>query len=350
MTTPASHPISSKLRCIVRPLAFTAGLALIFGAFYAIGYERYESRQIRSDRKNLARMATGNGVVFGSSHAFNLLPEEIGFEGVNLSHGGQDLFEMVYMARAVKRAAPELETVFFTLSYFSFALDNAAFFLDGTQSRIGRRIVMYSAFPTLGFVPGDASSWVKGVLSPVITRDHWKSIFWPTGSRKGAFPEASDLPPDPKRDRGSGSSKPLGGHARRRCKEYATLMRNMASNHPDLENDAFEALRDISMDLEKAGVRVVLVTVPYYETYNECFDAKRQALTRRLAKRVAAETGAEYIDAGNEPDFTSTRRYFHNSDHMNREGKLAFSRWLGERLALKKHDDLERGSRGRGRR
>ena len=97
-----------------------------------------------------------------------------------------------------------------------------------------------------------------------------------------------------------------------------------------------EALRDVSRDLERSGVRVVLVTVPYYETYNECFDERRQRLTRRLAKRVAAETGAEYIDAGEHPDFTRTREYFRNSDHMNRDGKIAFSRWLGQELARKK--------------
>jgi hypothetical protein len=336
MTTPASPPTSSKFRCIVRPLAFTAGLALIFCALYVIGYKRYESYQIRSDRKNLARMATGNGVVFGSSHGFNLLPEEVGFEGVNLSHGGQDLFEMVYMARAVKRAAPELETVIFTLSYFAFALDNAAYLSKGTQSRIGRRIVMYASFPSFGFVPGDATSWVKGNLSPVVTRDHWKSVLWPTGSRE-ATPKGSDLPPDPKSDRGSASLSSLESHARRRCKQYSRLMRNMAKNHEGLDDDAFEALRDVSRDLEKAGVRVVLVTSPYYETYNACFDAKRQALTRRLARRVARETGAEYIDASNEPGFTRTREYFRNSDHMNRDGKIEFSRWLGQQLALAKH-------------
>ena len=150
------------------------------------------------------------------------------------------------------------------------------------------------------------------------------------------MPEASDLPPDPKKDRGTARRTSLESHALRRCQQYSRLMRNMNANHPGLADDAFEALRDVSRDLERAGVRVVLVTVPYYETYNECFDARRQALTRRLAKRIASETGAEYIDAGKDEDFTRTREYFRNSDHMNRDGKIAFSRWLGQRLARAK--------------
>jgi hypothetical protein len=319
-------------RCWWRPVAFTTGLVVIFGLLYAAGYSRYESPQVKADREALARMATGNGVVFGSSHGFNILPEKAGLDGVNLAHGGQDVFEMVYMARAVKRAAPNLETVLFTISYFTFSLDNAIVKPGGAQPRLGRRLVMYAAFPSFDFVPGDASAWVKGLLSPVVTRDHWKSILWWDGSRP-AFPSASDLPPNPKRDRRVANASFIVTHATNRCKSYAKAMRNAEAFHSGLHEDAFETLRDVSQDLEDAGVRVVLVTPPYFETYNACFDAKRQALARRLATRVAKETGAEYIDASKHPEFSTTLEYFSNSDHMNRTGKVAFSRWLEQRLA-----------------
>jgi hypothetical protein len=309
-----------------------AGLALVTGALYAVGHGPYESPQVRSDRENLAQMATGKAVVFGSSHGFNVLPETANLDGVNLSHGGQDVFEMVYMARAVKRAAPRLETVIFTISYFTFVFDNAAYLKRGTQTRIGRRIVMYAAFPSFGFVPGDASSYAKGLLAPVITRDHWRSVLWPGGSKKDALPDASDLPPSARHDLHVASESEIASYAKRRCKQYAGLMRNMTSNHPHLEADTFNALKDVSQELEDAGVRVVLVTPPYYETYNACFDSKRQALTRKLASRVAKETGAEYFDAGRLPELAENRQFFRNSDHMNHEGKTAFSRWLGKKL------------------
>jgi hypothetical protein len=334
MTDAPLEPATRRtLRCAYPALAFGVGFASIVCALYALGHSRYESPQVRSDRKNLARMQTGTGVVFGSSHGFNLLPEELGFEGANLSHGGQDAFEMIYMARAVKRSAPRLEIAIFTLSYFTFAFDNAAYVQRGTQSRVGRRIGMYSAFPSLGFVPGDGSSYVKGLLYPVVTRDHWKSLLWPDESDRAVYTKASDLPPNPKTDKHVASERELATHARRRCSQYRKLTRNMTSNHEDLDNDVYVALRDVSRELEGAGIRVVLLTPAYFDTYNACFNARQQASMRRLAKRLANQTGAEYIDAGRAPEFASKREFFRNSDHMNGAGKVEFSRWLSRQLA-----------------
>jgi hypothetical protein len=85
-------------------------------------------------------------------------------------------------------------------------------------------------------------------------------------------------------------------------------------------------------------VRVVLVMPPYAEAYDDCFDSKRQRTSRRLAARIASETAAEYVDAGAEDDFTKAPEYFANSDHLNRAGKVAFSRWLGLRLGTTEDD------------
>jgi hypothetical protein len=335
MTTEAS-PSTSKVPLRVwwwRPLAFLGGLAVLLAGLYAVGRSRYETVQFRSDRQNLDRLKDRNAVVFGSSHGFDILPEEVGLDGVNLAHGGQDAFEMAYMARVVKRRIPHLETVVFAVSYFTFALDNAAYIERGKQTRIGRRLAMYASFSSLGFVPGDGPAWVKGLLAPVVTKNHWKNVLWPWGSSEET-PNGFDLPPSPKRDRGVTSRASAVAHAERRCDEYDELMQNMASNHPNLDEDAYSALRDVAKELEGSGVRVVLVTPPYYVTYNDCFDPKLQERTRRFAERIAGETGAEYFDASRRPEFTRDRRFFLNSDHMNRTGKIEFSRWLGRRLKL----------------
>ncbi len=327
----ASHP---KERRWWRPIAFSVGLALIIGVLYAIGYSAYESPEIRADRKQLARMATGEGVVFGSSHGKSILPEEVGFDGVNLSHNGQDAFEMVYMARAVKRAAPNLSLVIFTISYFSFAFDNAAYFNpQGIQDRLGLRVEMYAAFPSFGFIPGDAASYMKGLLAPVVTRDHWESVLWPGQLNQPASSNVGDLPPAANKRVRKATNKRLASHAKRRCGQFAELLRVMASNHPDLDKDVFSALRGVSEELEGAGIRVVLVTPPYFEAYNTCFYPKGQALARALSQRVSTETGAEYIDAGEDAEFTTNSKYFRDSDHLNAGGKLAFSRWLGRKVA-----------------
>jgi hypothetical protein len=123
----------------------------------------------------------------------------------------------------------------------------------------------------------------------------------------------------------------LAAHAKVRCRAYGALMRNAESRHPNLDDHAFDALRDVSRELEAAGLRVVLVTPPYFASYEARFDPKRKAQARRLAQRIANETGAEYFDASTEPELTKAG-LFSDSDHVNLAGKTAFSRWLQRRL------------------
>jgi hypothetical protein len=322
---------ASKLACIGRPLGFAAGFVGVIGILWAIGNPSYRVPDIQRDHAGLERMKTGRHIVFGSSHGYNVDVEAAGFDGVNMSHGGQDVFEQVYMAREVKRTAPNLELVVFTLSYFSFVFDNAAYFSSGAHTRAGRRVSMYATFPSFRFIRGDGTSWVKGMLSPVVTPDHWKRLVWPTETKESETEE--ELQRAAKRYDVAASEEFLAFHAKKRCRQYARLMKKMVASRRGLAEDAFETLRDAAKELEATGVRVVLLTTPYYEAYNACYDAKRQRLTRRFAKRIAHETGAEYIDAGSEPAFANNREYFRNSDHMNASGSAAFSRWLGRQLA-----------------
>jgi hypothetical protein len=319
--------IASLRKHAWRPLAFTAGFVAILSVLYGAGYSHYESPQARADRKALKRMARGGtAVAFGSSHGFSILLEEAGLDGVNLSHGGQDALEMAHLARIVKRAAPRLRTVLFTISYFSFSLDNAT-----DEERSGRRLEMYATFPSLDFIPGDGSTWLKGVLAPIVTRDHWQSMLVPGAPARDIYPPGIDSERNRRRDSVVSSERVLAAHAKKRCESYIRLMRDSESRHPRLHQDAFAALRDVSLELETAGVRTVLVTPPYFPTYDACFDPKRKERARRLAKRIADETGAEYFDASTEAELTA-RELFSNSDHVNLAGKTAFSRWLKRRL------------------
>jgi hypothetical protein len=165
------------------PPCFFLGLALVLSGLYLLGRPNYVEKAVREDRQKLRKLDEARFVVVGASHGEGVDLERVGVEGQNFSHGGQDLFEMVYIARSVVQQAPALETVIIVLSYFTFALDNAAYERRGVTDRIGRRIEMYSAFPRLAFIPGDHAEYAKGLLYPIVTRDHFQLGFERTGRR-----------------------------------------------------------------------------------------------------------------------------------------------------------------------
>jgi hypothetical protein len=326
-----------------RPPAFLCGLGLIMAGLYATGSRIYLTPELASDRAALAEMAQQRALVLGASHGHAVMPSEAGLDGINMSHGGQDLFEMAYIARAVQRRAPKLELVLITLSYFSFVFDNAAYEEHGVKTRIGRRIRLYSGFPRLAFIPGDSAEFMKAKLWPIVTADHYRAAFRRLPLELGAGRGAADDNVDAEETaaaptRHSHHPHTRGWftqHARVRCHEYAHLMSVMRKNHPGLENDTRQQLYDLTRELEQAHVRVVFFTPPYQRAYSNCFDARFQRLTREAGAELERSTRARYFDFSTAPDFVDRLDYFANSDHLARDGMIAFSRQLAAALAEK---------------
>jgi len=350
--------------------AFLAGAACLVLGLHALGAPYYTSSEVRADQKKLRAMRHGRAMVVGASHGEGLELDKLEVPGENFSHGGQDLFEMAYIARSVQRKAPDLRTLFVAVSYFSFAFDNAASEKHGTQDRIGRRIQMYSAFPRAAFIPGDGAQFLKGVLYPVVTRDHFQAGFSKLGARLlSSFvstasaatntgqaqaeadeepPEAaaddvatepapeSDSPPVPERTPRRKPRKKLNkddawyrGHARGRCRNYSELMRRMQSGHAGLESDTYRELLELAREFEQKNIDVVFFTPPYLPAYNECFDARMQRLMRDNLASITRATHARYFDFSNSPDINSHQGLFVDSDHLRDNGKLRFSHLLG---------------------
>ena len=159
------------------PPCYLLGLGLVVWGLFVLGRPYYVGEDLREDLQKLRELDEARYIVVGASHGKGVDLEELGVRGQNLSHNGQDLFEMAYIARSAANRAPQLETVIVTLSYFSFALDNGATEARGVRNRIGRRIEMYAAFPRAAFVPGDHAEFVKGLLYPIVTRDHFQRGF-----------------------------------------------------------------------------------------------------------------------------------------------------------------------------
>lgn len=176
MATEGSEPSVTRFQWWAPPCYFL-GLGLFLWGLYVLGRPYYVDDDLRADIQKARQLDDARYVVVGSSHGRDVDLEALGVEGQNLSHNGQDLFEMVYIVRSAVKRAPQLETVIITLSYFTFALDNAAYERGGVRDRIGRRVQMYSAFPRAAFLPGDQAEFAKGLLYPIVTRDHFQRGF-----------------------------------------------------------------------------------------------------------------------------------------------------------------------------
>jgi hypothetical protein len=348
---------------------FLAGAACLLLGLLALGAPYYTSSEVRDDQRKLRAMLHGRAMVVGASHGEGLELDKLGVAGENFSHGGQDLFEMAYIARSVRRKAPELRTLFVAVSYFSFAFDNAASAKRGVRDRIGRRIEMYSSFPRAAFIPGDGAEFLKGVLYPVVTRDHFRAGFMRLGARllssfvstASAAPsiEASRAEPDDEQPEAAPDDiateaesetesaapapapapkprrKPhkdaawYRAHARGRCRNYSALMRRMEDGHPGLESDTYRELLELTREFEQKNVDVVFFTPPYLPVYNECFDERMQRLMRDNIASITRTTHARYFDFSNSPDVNSHEGLFVDSDHLRDNGKLRFSHLLG---------------------
>lgn len=331
-TAPTLRPLA---RWWWRPPAFAAGFIAIVAGLYLVGHAVYLDQTIAADREAFAQMRDRHVLLLGTSHGHDLSLADAGFDGVDLSHGGQDLFEMAYMARTVKKTARKLDTVFISLSYFSLYFDNAAYVKDGVRSRVGRRIDLYSIFGRMALIPGDSAEYVKGRLYPVVTSDHYRAGFRNIASLLTGHGALSAAPAQPTTEVTQATHRSrsfIAGHAKRRCKQFAEFSRNMSEHHPRLAEDSLRTTLELTRELTAASVRVVFFTPPYTRAYNACFDPDHARQTREAGQRFAREKGAFYYDFSEHPAYIDRLELFEDSDHLNEQGRAQFSRLLREHL------------------
>jgi hypothetical protein len=314
---------SSLRRRAVRVTAFVAGIVLLFAAFYVVGRPAYATRERLKDRENVRRLAKAKVLVVGNSHGMQISAREFGVPAVNLSHPGQDLFELAHIARFAKARAPRLETVVIEISYSSFVFDNVAYEKDGVKTRVERRFDTYASFPRLSFIPGDAAQYAKGLLWPLVTEDHFQRGFQSLGSGRffealvegpeGAVLHANQRPEEkpPSADTAAHFKK----DADATCDNYRQLIDAMRGARPDLERETQRTLLSLVQELERDALRVVLVTTPYHPGYVACFDARWQRLMRASVRSVVRATKARYFDFSTDRTFQEPSR-FRDSHHL----------------------------------
>lgn len=102
-------------------------------------------------------------------------------------------------------------------------------------------------------------------------------------------------------------------------------------NHKRLSNFSSTAknityLDSLLKEIIKNNHTPILVTTPFYYSYNENFG--KDWLDKNYYKIVtqfSAKYKIQYLDYSHDTRFSSNAKYFYNSDHLNTEGKKIFS-------------------------
>lgn len=283
-------------------------------------------------------------VTMGNSHSGAIDYSVLDIEGQSLGLAAEDLFEMEQYILLLERKAPNIQTVFITLSYYSFARDNKV-----SEAFRSRRIGFYSNLPIWMPIQNDIDNFLMGKLDSFthilsVTRsDNWKEV-WP-----------ELINPSPKMDEYDGirtvsdwgvcehySAEMLDVHAQEKAFRNVQSTQQMISAHPNLEQDSFLALSRSIERLQQRGVRVVLFTPTYYEKYNEYFVVYDPGILLRMQEaisRITALYSVDYFDFSNDPELSMHPELFYNSDHLGRCGQIAMTKKLRQAMENKGSGD-----------
>ncbi len=313
---------------LLHGLAFVADRTAPGGTTLFLQNDQRHVDQVLQAPEPLEALAIGNS----HNAAFNL--RVLGHPGHAFTRADSDYFETDFLLRElIMPRQPTIQTVYIPVSYFSFHWDSAA----AAETRV-RRWHMYAVLPTWRFRPGDFGNFAAGKsqrlfpIQSVVRADHWQAVF---AAWLGAGPEpvpveiAEDdcrfLAPDG-----------LTAQVQARAERTTRLLAEMAASHPTVAADTYQALANSLVYLQARGVRVVLVTPPYYETYNEFYSANAPemlAVMRANVRSLQAAYGIAYYDFSADTDFTFDHQLFADADHLNGCGAQQFSEKLKQALA-----------------
>jgi len=274
-------------------------------------------------------------ITLGNSHSDSINYSVLGIEGQSLAFADADLFEIESYAASLENKLPALKTVFITISYYSFSRDTATFEPFRT-----RRIRFYSMVPTWYPIPGDLLNFELGKLESmthmmsVVRSDSWKGVWIALANDA---PTADPFPYDGVQtvsvwgDCSHYTAEQLETHAHEVGQQNVSSSRQMANAHPGLVQDASDALARTIDRLQSRGIRVILFTPPYYQTYNAVFAEQGFDIIkdmRRTVDNLQKRYHVEYYDFSGDSEITIYPDLFYNSDHLSECGTRVFTEKL----------------------
>lgn len=321
----------------IKVFSFIIGLAVILnisGAFAARIAPLDDWRIEHQDRlENFwAERNHMEAITLGNSHSGAINYSVLRIEGQFLALAGADLFEVESTASALDNELPMLKTVFIAISYYSFSRDNAT--IEPFRTR---RIGFYSVVPTWSPVQGDLPIFVLGKLDAathilsVVRSDSWKGVW--VGMANGA-PAPDPFLYDGVRtnsvwgDCFHYTEEQLEANSQVVARLNVLSSRKMASAHPGLVRDASAALARTIEQFQSKGIRVILFTPPYHQTYNVLFTEQGSDLLEDMKQSIDTLRQiyhVEYYDFSQDSEIVVQPEFFHNSDHLSECGTRVFT-------------------------
>jgi len=321
----------------IKSFSFIIGLSLIFNMLGTLAdriapVEVWRVEQQQRLENLEARNDLLEAVTLGNSHGDAIDYSVLGLDGQSLAFAAEDLFEIEKYATFVDNELPNLEIIFITISYYSFSRDNATFEPFRT-----RRIGFYSLVPSWSPIQGDLSNFVLGkfesythVMS-VIRSDSWLGVWngLVTGSDTTDLYSYDGVQTDSVWGQCSHyTEQQLENHAREIAGKNVSSSMQMASIHPGLEQDSFNALSRTIERLRSKGIQVVLFTPTYYESYNKYFAEEGSSILENMKwmiNQLQQTYDVQYYDFSDDPEIMVHPELFYNSDHLSECGQRVFS-------------------------
>lgn len=82
----------------------------------------------------------------------------------------------------------------------------------------------------------------------------------------------------------------------------------------------------------KHNIRPILITTPFREEYNNCFDKKFYEQFHAVIDRICEDENVEYYDYSHDTRFVRSDEYEMNSDHLTHKGATVFTDILIDEL------------------
>ena len=120
-------------------------------------------------------------------------------------------------------------------------------------------------------------------------------------------------------------------HAREIAGRNVSSSTQMATAHPGLVQDAFEALARTIERLHSRGIQVILFTPTYYQKYNAYFGEQGADILEDMQQtiyRLQQSRQVEYYDFSGDSEITIHPELFYNSDHLGTCGSKLFTEKL----------------------
>src|SRR3970040_147439 len=114
------------MKKFVKRILIFISLGLLIFAFLFLTAEKYAPKSNFKIKQLLNKAESIEALAVGNSHACALDFNALGVNGYRVAQGGNDFSEAEYQIRSLVPLLPNLKTVFFNVSYFSFYEDNSS--------------------------------------------------------------------------------------------------------------------------------------------------------------------------------------------------------------------------------